>query len=167
MSSSSARYAREGGIWILKLAGDLRHTLAPAVNALFDHAFADAEFGGCAIDMAEVTMIDSTCLGVLARVANHHQEAGLDKPTIIGANADVVTVLESVCFEQLFHLEPSRVEPAAEFEQVPSVEVSKDDARALVLEAHRRLCAIDARTHDAFKDLVAALEMAQSPRAGH
>jgi hypothetical protein len=32
---------------------------------------------------------------------------------------------------------------------------------ALILEAHRRLCAIDAQTHAVFKDVVTALEQEQ------
>ncbi len=166
MADSTARYARDNGAWFLKLSGDLRHALAPAVNALLDRAFADPAFQCCVIDMTAVDMIDSTCLGVLARIANHHQAVGLEQPTIIAPNADVTLLLASVCFDQMFHLEPAAAEPGTPLEQVPPVEVSKDDARALVLEAHRRLCAIDARTHDAFKDLVAALESAQRPRDG-
>jgi hypothetical protein len=36
MSEGKARYAQEAGTWIIKLEGEVRHTLAPAVNAVLD-----------------------------------------------------------------------------------------------------------------------------------
>ena len=41
---------------------------------------------------------------------------------------------------------------------IPAVDADSDYSLALMLEAHRRLCAIDERTHATFRDVVKALE---------
>ncbi len=161
MASGSARYAKDAGTWVLRLAGDVRHPLAPALNALLDQAFEDTALTHFVIDLSATEAIDSTCLGILARITNHLSGRGLGRPAIISPNADVTTLLRVVCFDRLFHLvtespvDPQRLEPVA------ALAVNEREMLTLVLEAHRRLCAIDARTHAVFQDVVTALETEQ------
>lgn len=161
MTSGSARYARDDGTWILQLAGDVRHPLAPALNALLDRAFEDAALARFVIDLSATETIDSTCLGVLARIANHLSGSEHGKPAIIAPGAEIAALLRGICFDRLFHLV---TEPLLDPKRLAPVEPVAADERAmlaLILEAHRRLCAIDAQTHAVFKDVVTALEQEQ------
>jgi anti-anti-sigma factor len=161
MAIGSARYAKDAGTWVLQLAGDVRHPLAPALNALLDRAFEDTALTRFVIDLSATETIDSTCLGVLARIANHLSGSGHGRPVIIAPNADVAALLRVVCFDRLFHLvtkspiDPQRLEPVA------TQAADEREMLALILEAHRRLCAIDAQTRAVFQDVVTALEKEQ------
>ncbi len=161
MTRGSARYANDAGTWVLQLAGDVRHPLAPALDALLDRAFADTALTHFVIDLSATEAIDSTCLGILARIANHLAGCGHGRPVIIAPNADIATLLRAVCFDRLFHLvaevpiDPQRLMP------VLSQEVGRArDARpdpGCPPPAVR----IDARTQAMFQDVVTALEKEQ------
>jgi anti-anti-sigma factor len=165
MAEGTARYAREGGTWFLKLGGDVRHTLAPALNALVDQAFADPHYSQFVIDLSAAENIDSTCLGILARIGSHAAETEGPRSSIVSPSEDMTEVLLAVCFDRIFNLVDAAGSPAGELASVPAATVGQDAMLPLVLEAHRRLCAIDERTHSAFRDLVAALE-AEAGRYG-
>lgn len=158
MSGGTAGYARERDTWILKLEGDVRHPLSPAINALLDRAFADPELRCFLVDLSEVDAIDSTNLGVLARIANHMAEHGLPRPTLIVPGADIQTVLRSVCFDRIFHVVGETGDTAATLASLPGVETDERAMLALALDAHRRLCAIDDGNREVFRDVVELME---------
>lgn len=158
MAEGTARYACENGNWFLKLAGDLRHPLGPALNSLLDRAFADPQSRQFVIDLREAENIDSTCLGILARIGNEASRHGAAKPTLVSSNADINEVLLAVCFDRMFNLVGDLNITGADMEPIPAVASDSAGMLALVLEAHRRLCAIDERTHETFRDVVRALE---------
>ena len=157
MTAAFARYAQHDRNWFLKLGGDLRHPLAPALNSLLDRALADPDPANFVIDLAEADNIDSTCLGVLARIGNHKSYASGPRPVIICPEQDIREVLLAVCFDYLFDLVEQPVLGADPLQPLP-LPTGDDDLRNLILDAHRRLCAIDARTREAFSDVIQALE---------
>ncbi len=158
MAEGTAGYAREGDTWFLKLEGDLRHPLGPALNALLDRAFADPETAHFVVDLCEAENIDSTCLGILARIGNEASRRVGSKPAIICTKGDINEVLLAVCFDRLFNLVGGAGLAGEHLGAVPTVDTDSNGMLALVLEAHRRLCAIDERTHTEFRDVVKALE---------
>lgn len=157
MTAAYARYAQQDHNWFLKLGGDLRHTLAPALNGLLDQALADPDPANFVIDLAEADNIDSTCLGVLARIGNHKSYVGGSRPVIICPEEDIREILLAVCFDYLFDLVEQPASAADPTQPLPAPS-GNADLRHLILDAHRRLCAIDERTHQAFRDVIQALE---------
>jgi anti-anti-sigma factor len=155
MAEGTARYAREAGTWFLKLAGDVRHPLGPALNALLDRAFVDKDYRQFVIDLSAAENIDSTCLGVLARIGNRTVEINGPRSTIVSPRADITEALLAVCFDRYFNLVDAAGVPVGD--PLPVVSVDEKKAFTLVLEAHRRLCDLDDRNRTAFSDLVSAL----------
>jgi anti-anti-sigma factor len=158
MSEGTARYAQEAGTWILKLGGDVRHTLSPAVNGLLDRAFADPGLQRFLVDLSDTEAIDSTNLGVLARIANHMARRGLPRPTVVAPGQDIRTILSSVCFDRIFHVVAETSGTAAALEALPGLQTDERNRLALVLDAHRRLCVLDERNRAVFRDVVELLE---------
>jgi anti-anti-sigma factor len=167
MTEGTARYARDGGTWHLKLAGDVRHNLGPALNALLDRALADPDYSQFVVDLSAADNIDSTCLGILARIGNKALEMGGPRPVIVSPSASMKETLLAVCFDRLFNLAETPDATAEGLTSVPAAPVDKDAMLGLVLEAHRRLCQIDERTHNAFQELVAGLEAEADWNAEH
>lgn len=164
MNEGSARYAHEDGTWILRLEGDVRHPLSPAINALLDRAFGDPGLRNFAVDLSKAEAIDSTNLGVLARIANHMTGAGLPRATLVAPGTDILTVLRAVCFDRIFAIVPEGGSIDAALEELPGAHTDQREALEIVLEAHRRLCAIDEGNLDAFRDVVELLERELHPR---
>jgi len=162
MTDGTARYAYEDGTWFIKLAGDLRHPLGPALNALLDRAFAGPDDSRFVIDLAAAENIDSTCLGILARIANRTMPPGGPRPAIITGGGDIAELLLAVCFDRLFDLVDSADGAQGPLQPAPVIAIGRDEMLTLLLDAHRRLCGIDARTHAVFRDVVEALEAANA-----
>jgi len=163
MTDGTARYAYEDDTWFIKLAGDIRHPLGPALNALLDRALAEPGDSRFVIDLAEAENIDSTCLGILARIANRTPPADATRPAIITGGGDIAELLLAVCFDRLFDLVDSADGAHGPLQPAPAIAVGRDEMLTLLLDSHRRLCAIDARTHAVFRDVVEALEGADTP----
>jgi len=154
--------ARSGAHWVLRLHGVIRFTLSPALNQLLDQAFADPQTEQILLDLSHTRSIDSTNLGVLARIARFARQRGAPPPPLIAPDPSIIALLEGICFDQLFTILPSADYSAAGLTQLSALDTDERAMMALVLEAHRRLCAIDAKNHAEFRDLVAALEQ-QTP----
>lgn len=166
MSDGQARVARQDGHWFLKLGGDLRHPLGPALNTLLDRAFADPDYSGFLIDVSEAENIDSTCLGILARIGIRAGQMGGARPTILGAGADLREVLEAVCFDKIFHLSDADGTAPQGLEPVTELAAEEELLLTLILEAHRHLCDLDSRNQAVFRDLLEILERDAGQRGG-
>ncbi|WP_260293717.1 STAS domain-containing protein [Sedimenticola hydrogenitrophicus] len=161
MNKDSARYAKEGDTLILQLSGNVRHPLAPALDALLNTTFADSGLTRYLIDLNQAESIDSTCLGILAGIANHLAQRGEGKPLIVSSNPDITELLRVVCFDQQFHILGGDSLETTEPKALDTLAVDEREMLDLVLSAHRRLCAIDERNRTVFQDLVTALEAEQ------
>jgi len=157
MTDGTARYVCENGSWFIKLAGAVRHPLGPAFNALLDRAIAMPGSHRFVVDLSEAETIDSTCLGILARIATQAAPSGGPRPVII-TGGDIAKTLLVVCFDRLFDLVDLTDDAPGPLQSAPAINVDQDEMRRLLLDAHRRLCAIDAHTHAVFRDVVEALE---------
>jgi len=158
MAKGSACYAQEGGTWFLRLRGDLRHTLAPAVNALLDRALGATDTQAFLIDLSEAESIDSTCLGILVRVANWARDRGAPRPIIVSTKDDIAATLRAVCFDRVFDLRGEAATESGPLGDLAPGEADAGQMANLVLESHRRLCAIDEKNAEVFRDVVEMLE---------
>jgi len=166
MTDGTARYVCENGSWFIKLAGAVCHPLGPALNALLDRALAEPGSNRFVVDLAEAEMIDSTCLGILTRIATQAAPVDGARPVIITGGDDIAKVLLVVCFDRLFDLVDSADGTRGPLQPAPAIAMERDDILMLLLDAHRRLCAIDAHTHAVFRDVVEALEADALGRCG-
>ncbi len=167
MTAGGARYAHEDGVWFLLFSGELRHTLGPALNALLDRALAGPDATRFVLDLSAAESIDSTCLGILARIASWTRERGAPPAILISDNPDITQTLEAVCFDRLFEMRgaPS-AQTVPQTTELRALEPGGADAAqlsTLLLEAHRRLCSIDEKNERVFRDVVAALEQEIEP----
>ncbi|MBK1721822.1 STAS domain-containing protein [Thiocystis violacea] len=158
MTEGRARYARRDGTWLIKLEGDVRHPLSRGLNALLDQIFADAELRRVLVDLSETETIDSTNLGVLARIANHMVKQGRSRPTLIAPDPDIQTILRSVCFDRIFHILSHSPPSAGDLDDLPDLAPDERATLTLMLGAHRRLSALDAGNELQFRDLIHLLE---------
>ncbi|KOR28585.1 hypothetical protein TI03_04400 [Achromatium sp. WMS1] len=137
----------------------MRYPLAPAFNALLDRIFATPGDYHFVIDLSNADNIDSTCIGILAKIAN--RSSNQNRPIIITGTKDIRELLLAVCFNQFFDLVEtvdSNASPPKETKSVPDVNLPQKDMLTLLLESHKRLCGINAKNHAIFKDVVEALE---------
>lgn len=153
------RYAFDNNVWFIKCIGAICHPLAPTLNALIEQVITHPDSKHFIIDLTDAKLIDSTCLGILARIATRHNHVNTDKPIVITGGGNIAKTMLVVRFDLLFKLVEKLNDKPNPLQIAPDVIIEKDAMLNLLLDSHQRLCAIDAETHDIFKDVVQALEM--------
>lgn len=155
--TSQVLYASHEGVHCLRFLGDIRYALAPSVNRFVDELFRAEVPKGFVIDLTQTRAIDSTSLGVLARIANRMQEHGGPRVTIISTRHDVTEILLTMGFDEVFDIvtEPPAV-PAAK--ALPVEEADRASLARTVVEAHRILMSLNEYNRELFRDLVAVFE---------
>ena len=152
--------ASDSGTFVLRFVGDVRLTLCVAIDDYLLQMFSDPTFEAVVVDLSEAEGIDSTSLGLLAKLAQETQEQTGRSALLVSDTGDVHRALQSVGVDDLFeateaasHELSSRVLPPSYLDEAGRVAL-----RERVLDAHRRLMSLNEANAKEFKDLVAQLE---------
>ncbi len=158
MSSGKIRYAEQNGSFVLKCAGDVRLTYCSVLNDTIEQKLATGHFCSVIIDLTEVDSIDSTTLGLLAKLSILSKENFGMLPTLASTNSDVSQQLEAMGFSRVFNIVHTP-QPCPEcLTDLPEQPQSEEVVRERVLEAHRILMDLNDSNREAFRDLVGLLE---------
>jgi anti-anti-sigma factor len=148
----------EQGVYVLLFEGDVRLTLCTAVDGYLDKMFHDEEFKSVVVDLSRTESIDSTSLGVLAKLSIKADKLFSYTPTLISTVSDITRILHSMGFEDVFHIVEEPLTYTDQLGELPRVQSSHEDLRQRVLDAHRTLMAMNESNRETFQDLVATLE---------
>ena len=158
MATGRIQYAESDGTFILKFLGDVRLTLSAALDAYIDKVVSVLHFKSIVIDLTETENIDSTSLGLLAKLSILSSERLGLLPTLVSNQADMLRLLQSMGFEQVFNIVAESTPTDAELKELPAQVLSEEQVREQVLEAHRLLMDLNEHNRNAFIDLVSSLE---------
>ena len=158
MSSGTIKFAEQDGTFILKFIGEVRLTLCSALDATIQRMFNASNFSAIVIDLTEAYNIDSTTLGLMAKLSIlSRQTTGL-LPTVVTTHPDITRLLSSMGFEQQFNTVILPLPCPDCLTDLPEQDQSEEVVKAKVLEAHRILMDLNDSNRKAFRDLVSALE---------
>jgi anti-anti-sigma factor len=152
--------ANHDGVYLMKFVGDVRVTLCTAVDNFLESMLEDPEFRSVVIDLTRTDGIDSTSLGVLAKLSIRTQEKFGFIPTLVSTRPDITRVLRSMGFDDVFHIVEEPLVTKEQFGELAPCDCSEDDLRNRVLDAHRVLMSLSTANRQAFQDLVETLEAA-------
>lgn len=161
MQTGKLLSAKSQHTYVLKLVGDVRLTLCCTLDKLFEQIFVDSEIDSIVIDLCQADNLDSTTLGLLAKIAVKASACGLSQPSIISSNPDITLLLESMGFQQFFLILDHPLSNFDELQEIPQLVGSEARIRAQVLEAHRTLMDMNEHNRDAFQNVVQVLEGCQ------
>lgn len=154
------------GVYVILFEGDVRLTLCTAVDGYIQKMFVDPEFRSVVVDLTKTENIDSTSLGLLAKLSIQAEKQFGFQPTLVSTNQDVTRILFSMGFDDVFTLVEEPLEHQEQLGELPVVDASEDDMRQRVLDAHRTLMSMNEQNRETFHDLVATLEAdTPQPRA--
>ncbi len=166
MSGGSILYAVHNDTWVLRLSGDVRAPWCASLDALLERMFDDSGIVGVVVDLREATNIDSTILGLLAKIAVRSREKLNRKPVLMAPNPDIRRLLDSMCMENVFRIADDAVGGGYECTELPAVDRPEAEVCRQVTDAHRVLMDIDERNRAVFHDVVATLEDQQRTANG-
>jgi anti-anti-sigma factor len=150
--------ASEHGAYVIRMEGDVRLTLSTTIDEYFQRMFEDPEFASVWVDLCEAEGIDSTTLGLLAKLALTVEERFGFQPAIYSCDPGINRLLRSMGFQKLFELHEESCNNPDAVSAVPLVQGSEEVIKDKVIEAHRVLMGLSRENRDRFKDLMAVLE---------
>jgi len=158
MSSGKILAADYKHMAMLKFVGDVRvlmsSTLDNYCNSLYRRPILDAML----VDMTETKGVDSTALGLLAKMAIQLRNRFNVIPTIVSTNPDITRILKSMSFDLIFNIIDRAPKQATEYSELKAQNESEDTVREKVIDAHLTLMTLSEENRLEFQDLVQALK---------
>lgn len=146
------------GTFVIKLVGDVRVTLCVAFDDYLSQMLVPGKFHSVIIDLCDAQGIDSTTLGLLAKVAIQAAQQFDYTPTIISTNPGITRLIESMGFDSVFDIRTEAIQTDECLYALQMVDCSEDAVRDKVIEAHRLLMGLSDENHAKFSELVTSLE---------
>jgi anti-anti-sigma factor len=150
--------AEHDGAYALKMVGDVRVTLCSTIDDYLAHMLADENFESVLVDLCEAEGVDSTSLGLLAKLALGTYRRHGFKPVLYSCSPGINRLLESMAFGRIFELRNEQCRDPEDIAEVPAASGDAAAVREKVIEAHGILMDLSEDNRERFKDLMAVLK---------
>jgi anti-anti-sigma factor len=156
--------AIHNGVYVIKMSGDVRLTLCIPFDEHIERLISQDGFESVLFDLSKAEGLDSTTLGLMAKLAVKNLELKGHKSLIVSDDPGIQRLLICMGLDEI-----CEIISAADKEQIPSSEFtdleSKGDydenaVREKVLESHIHLMGLNDKNKETFKDLVCTLRSA-------
>lgn len=165
MQSGQIMVGAHEGVYVIKLVGDVRLNLCTSFDTFIDSMFAHDDFSDVVFDLHAARGVDSTTLGLMAKVAIRALERGCQKPLALSADAGIRHLLDAMGFDALIEVSDEQRDYGTEPQPLKCATPDECAAREKVLEAHRVLMSMNEQNAETFRDLVHTLERECDPVA--
>lgn len=145
------------GDYVLKLEGDVRLTICTAVDEQVALISSDQQLRSVVVDVCDAQGIDSTTLGLLAKLALATQKQQSIRVVVYSDNVSITRLLKSMCLQHIVDL---KEEPMPAPVSASCVTVEEDDEQLVkdtVIEAHQALMEVSPQNELRFRDLMESL----------
>ena len=144
--------------FVIRMLGDVRLTLSVSFDHFIDDMFGRDNFDSIVFDLTAAEAVDSTTLGLMAKISMLATGRGLRQPLIISTSPGINRILESMGFSEIFDIVENFQLPE-QLEAAPlAARDDCDQTKARVLDAHRILMGMNQKNAETFQDLVKTLE---------
>jgi len=162
MNSGRVLYASHDNVHVLRFIGEIRYTLSPSIDNFLEGIFATTTPAGFVIDLGETDSIDSTNLGLLARLARRMQGLDAGRITVVSNRDEINSVLYSMALDEVFDIVPSTSLGADAEQEIPHQDADRETLSKTLIEAHRALMELSEHNRETFQDVVASLDKSHS-----
>lgn len=158
MCNEKILYSRFDHCYFIKMIGKLRFSNGMAFNNLLEKIFDDPETNDVLIDMSETEYLDSTILGLLAKIANFMIKKFDRKPTILSTSKNINFLLDSIGLSEVFIVVKTLDYTPDSLNEISDIKASELENAKTILDAHRQLMNLNEKNQEVFKDVVELLE---------
>ena len=160
MQTGKILVAQHQGTFVIKLVGDVRLTLCSTIDDYFSEMFSHPDFTAVFIDLSDTEGIDSTSLGLLAKLAIQAKQLYQLIPMILSPNPDISHLLYSMGFDKVFQIRDSIADlQRGGLGELPLVCADEACIRTKIIEAHRVLMDLNDKNRQEFSALMTTLEV--------
>ncbi|MBN2163673.1 MAG: anti-sigma factor antagonist [Pontiellaceae bacterium] len=157
MDEGRVMYAETTGIYLIQLIGNVRYTISRGLDKLINRISRDENAREIIIDLADTQFMDSTNLGLLAKLATVSHEKFNTYPLLISNNRNINLILDSMGFQQIFRMTSGRATSASSPLRFQDISDPGSPSANILLEAHRQLSGMNAKNAETFHDVIELL----------
>jgi len=159
MSRGKILVSQDASSYVIKLEGDVRVVLCASLNDYMSTIFKSNTISRIIVDMVETEGVDSTTLGLLAKLAIYSNEKFNIRPIVFCPDESLYETLIVMGLDDVFEIIKSKQSDLNNYEELPSASTSSAiDIKKHVLTAHQLLSSINEKNKNEFLDLISALE---------
>jgi anti-anti-sigma factor len=150
----------KAGSYVIKLTGDVRMTLCTTLDTCLKNMVEDPAFTSVIVDLSDAEGIDSTSLGLLAKISRLATPVMGHVPTLISSRADITRIVETMGFrDRVFGIVPNAdIEAQDALSEQNPQPLDEWTAHERVLEAHKILMSLNDQNRQTFRELVECME---------
>jgi anti-anti-sigma factor len=157
MSTGHIEYAGLNGTHVFKIIGEVRATSCISFDHLLNKIEQQHNVQGALVDLTKTTFIDSTVLGILAKLGLKLKQFHGIQAVMLTTNPDITTLANSMGLGQVFVMINCSTDTCCT-QVLPDEHADHAEMLHTVLEAHRNLMCLNKSNHNMFQPLVKQLE---------
>ena len=146
------------GVYVIKMVGDVRLTLCISFDQFIDSMFGAEDFSAVLFDLSEAEAIDSTTLGLMAKISLQGQDRHNIIPDILSTNPRINRILQTMGFQDIFTIVNELQTPVCPSRELAADVNDEHEVKEKVLEAHKILMGLNQENSATFRNLVKMLE---------
>lgn len=154
MTEGEFLYAIIDETCIIKPMGSIVYSMSGDLDEFFKIISEEESIRKVLVDLTETTYLDSTNLGLLARM-NHMINNNPGKENMLFfANKAINEIIIDLGLNTIFTIIPHHEYKAGQMVNIPHSGICQEDLSAIVLEAHKFLMTLNNENRDKFKNVV-------------
>ncbi|MEG0482225.1 anti-anti-sigma factor GigB [Acinetobacter piscicola] len=161
MSTGHVEYASLNGTHIFKLIGEVRAQSCISLDKLLARIEQQENVVGAIVDLTETTFIDSTVLGILAKLGLKLKQVHHIQAVMLSTNPDITTLANSMGLGQVFVILNYCGDSQVCTQALLDDNVTHNSMLCTVLDAHKTLMKLNENNQNMFEPLVKQLEKQQ------
>ena len=158
MSTGHVEYASLNGTHIFKLIGEVRAHSCISLDKLLNRIEHQNNVVGAIVDLSQATFIDSTVLGILAKLGLKLKLSHGIQAVMLSTNSDITTLANSMGLGQVFVVLNYCGDPSVCTNALVEEHVSHSAMLTTVLDAHKTLMQLNRNNQNMFEPLVKQLQ---------
>lgn len=145
--------------YLVKLRGYIRLTLCASLGRYLERIFCSAEHPQqVLIDLSDATGMDSTTLGLIARLALHCQDEFHFKPLVFCGRPELLRDLHAMALDEYLDIVPCDAPEPPALSELPQVDAPTRELKQRIVDAHRLLASLNPEREKELLDLVRSIE---------
>lgn len=161
MSTGHVEYAGLNGTHIFKLIGEVRAQSCISLDKLLSKIEQQDNVVGAIVDLTETRFIDSTVLGILAKLGLKLKQAHNIQAVMLSTNSDITTLANSMGLCQVFVILNYCGDPNVCTRALMEEHITHQNMLNTVLDAHKTLMKLNQSNQNMFEPLVKQLQKEQ------
>jgi anti-anti-sigma factor len=158
MNEGNYQFAENESYYIIKMSGNLKYTGSGGFDTFIENIFSTIENKDILIDLTEANYLDSTNLGILAKISDIMLDKFEKLTTIISSNPDITTLLTNIGFDEYFNILDECPETKTVLSDISEMVTGNRNMALMMLEAHKSLMELNEKNHKVFSSVVELLE---------